>query len=153
MKFFKQLQNLFIFLEYFFIGSLSGKWFTLDHSVQDFSVIRNCFFPEAFPVCQALSVIIQCFCKIIKHLFHCAVPVDLTNAAVKLIVLLLQENTPLQACEPGDTLAVLATGAYNYSMASNYNRLPRPAVVMTKDGKARVVVRAETYEDLIDRDE
>lgn len=66
---------------------------------------------------------------------------------------LLQENTPLQACEPGDTLAVLATGAYNYSMASNYNRLPRPAVVMTKDGKARVVVRAETYEDLIDRDE
>ncbi len=66
---------------------------------------------------------------------------------------LLQENAPLQACEPGDTLAVLATGAYNYSMASNYNRLPRPAVVMTKDGKARVVVRAETYEDLIDCDE
>lgn len=66
---------------------------------------------------------------------------------------LLQENAPLQACEPGDTLAVLATGAYNYSMASNYNRLPRPAVVMTKDGKARVVVRAETYEDLADRDE
>ncbi len=66
---------------------------------------------------------------------------------------LLQENAPLQACEPGDILAVLATGAYNYSMASNYNRLPRPAVVMTKDGEARVVVRAETYEDLIDRDE
>lgn len=66
---------------------------------------------------------------------------------------LLQENAPLQACEPGDTLAVLATGAYNYSMASNYNRLPRPAVVMTKDGKARVVVRAETYKDLADRDE
>lgn len=42
---------------------------------------------------------------------------------------LLQEDTPLQPCEPGDTLAVLATGAYNYSMSSNYNRLPRPAVV------------------------
>ena len=65
---------------------------------------------------------------------------------------LIQENAPLQACEPGDILAVLATGAYNLSMSSNYNRLPRPAVVMTRDGRARVVVRAETYEDLADRD-
>ena len=65
---------------------------------------------------------------------------------------LLQENAPLQACTPGDTLAVLSTGAYNLSMASNYNRLPRPAVVMTKAGEARVVVRGETYEDLADRD-
>ncbi len=65
---------------------------------------------------------------------------------------LIQENAPLQHCEPGDILAVLATGAYNLSMSSNYNRLPRPAVVMTRDGEARVVVRAETYEDLADRD-
>lgn len=61
---------------------------------------------------------------------------------------LIQENTALQECEHGDILAVLATGAYNYSMSSNYNRLPRPAVVMVKDGTSRVVVKAETYEDL-----
>lgn len=65
---------------------------------------------------------------------------------------LLQENAPLQACSSGDILAVLATGAYNLSMSSNYNRLPRPAVVMTKEGEARVVVRGETYADLADRD-
>ena len=61
---------------------------------------------------------------------------------------LIQENTPLQECGPGDILAVLATGAYNYSMSSNYNRLPRPAVVMVRGGEARIAVRAETYEDL-----
>lgn len=65
---------------------------------------------------------------------------------------LIQENTPLPACERGDILAVLATGAYNYAMSSNYNRLPRPAVVMVKDGESRVVVRAETYEDLLRND-
>ena len=65
---------------------------------------------------------------------------------------LIQENTPLQACGAGDILAVLATGAYNYSMSSNYNRLPRPAVVMVKDGASRVVVKAETYEDLVRND-
>ena len=61
---------------------------------------------------------------------------------------LIQEHTPLQECEHGDILAVLATGAYNYSMSSNYNRLPRPAIVMVRDGQARIVVKAETYEDL-----
>lgn len=65
---------------------------------------------------------------------------------------LIQEHTPIQSCEEGDILAVLATGAYNYSMSSNYNRLPRPAVVMVKDGGSRVVVRAETYEDLVRND-
>jgi len=65
---------------------------------------------------------------------------------------LLQENTPLQACEPGDILAVLATGAYNYAMSSNYNRLPRPAVVMVKGDTSRVVVKAETSEDLMRND-
>lgn len=47
---------------------------------------------------------------------------------------------------------MLATGAYNYAMSSNYNRLPRPAIVMVKEGEARVVVKAETYEDLIRND-
>jgi diaminopimelate decarboxylase len=53
---------------------------------------------------------------------------------------------------PGDTLAVFCTGAYNYSMASNYNRIRRPAVVFVKDGAAEVVVRRETYEDLVTND-
>ena len=55
----------------------------------------------------------------------------------------------LQTPAVDDTLAVLVTGAYNYSMASNYNRLPRPAVVLVKNGGSRVVVRRETFEDLI----
>ena len=54
---------------------------------------------------------------------------------------LIQENVPLPDCEHGDILAVLGTGAYNYSMSSNYNRLPRPAVVMVMDGTSRVVVK------------
>lgn len=53
---------------------------------------------------------------------------------------------------PGDILAVLTTGAYNYSMASHYNRLPKPAVVFVRDGRARVVVRRETYADLVRQD-
>ena len=52
----------------------------------------------------------------------------------------------------GDVLAMPVTGAYAYSMASNYNLLPRPAVVFVRDGSARVVVRRETYEDLVTRD-
>jgi len=60
----------------------------------------------------------------------------------------------IKLCEvtPGDTLAVLATGAYNYAMSSNYNRLPRPAVVMVNNGAAKVVVKRESYEDLIKND-
>ena len=54
--------------------------------------------------------------------------------------------------ERGDILAVLSTGAYNYSMSSNYNRIPRPAVVMLKDGKDRLIVKRETYEDLLRND-
>lgn len=65
---------------------------------------------------------------------------------------LIQEHTKIQTPEVGDTLAVLATGAYNYSMASNYNRIPRPAAVMVKDGKARVIIQRETYEDIISKD-
>ena len=52
----------------------------------------------------------------------------------------------------GDVLAVLSTGAYNYSMSSNYNRLPRPAVILTKNGESEVIVKAETYEDIIRND-
>jgi diaminopimelate decarboxylase len=52
----------------------------------------------------------------------------------------------------GDILAVLSTGAYGYSMASNYNRLRRPAVVFVRDGIADLVVERETYEDLVRHD-
>lgn len=53
----------------------------------------------------------------------------------------------------GDLLATPVTGAYGYSMASNYNKVPRPAVVFVGDGKARIVVRRETYDDLVRFDE
>lgn len=49
----------------------------------------------------------------------------------------------------GDLLAMPATGAYGYSMASNYNKVPRPAVLFVRDGAARVVVRRETFDDLV----
>lgn len=58
----------------------------------------------------------------------------------------------LPRVERGDLLAVFTTGAYNYSMASNYNRLPRPAVVLVREGSARLLVLRETYGDLIRRD-
>lgn len=65
---------------------------------------------------------------------------------------LIQENAMLQDVTPGDTVAVLSTGAYNFSMSSNYNRICRPAVVMTDNGEARVIVKRETFEDLIRND-
>ena len=54
--------------------------------------------------------------------------------------------------EPGDILAVPAAGAYAPSMASNYNLVPRPAIVMVKDGQARLIRRRESYEDLMRND-
>ncbi|MBQ8140255.1 MAG: diaminopimelate decarboxylase [Clostridia bacterium] len=65
---------------------------------------------------------------------------------------LLGENMEIQKAERGDILAVLVTGAYNYSMASNYNRIPRPPIIMIKDGEPRIAVRRETYEDLTAND-
>jgi len=62
---------------------------------------------------------------------------------------ILIKNLKTPVLEPGDILAVLGTGAYNYSMSSNYNRLTKPALIMTNKGESRVVVRRETYEDLI----
>ncbi|MBR7101152.1 MAG: diaminopimelate decarboxylase [Clostridia bacterium] len=65
---------------------------------------------------------------------------------------LLQENVIIPKPERGDILSVLVTGAYNYSMASNYNRIPRPCVVGIADGKDFTVIRRETFEDLIKND-
>lgn len=65
---------------------------------------------------------------------------------------LIQENTMIQKPSPGDILAVFSTGAYNFSMAMTYNRLPRPAVVMVKDSASRVIVGRQTYEQLVQND-
>ena len=62
---------------------------------------------------------------------------------------LLGEAVSIQTPQTGDTVAVLVTGAYNYSMASNYNRVPRPPIVMLREGEDRLVVRRETFEDLV----
>ncbi|HOM73289.1 MAG TPA: diaminopimelate decarboxylase, partial [Armatimonadota bacterium] len=53
----------------------------------------------------------------------------------------------------GDIMAVYSTGAYNYSMSSNYNRLPRPAAVIVSGGRAELIIRRETMEDLVSHDE
>lgn len=58
----------------------------------------------------------------------------------------------LPQARPGDILAVSCTGAYNYSMSSNYNRLPRPATVLVAAGQADLILERETYEDLIAKD-
>ena len=64
----------------------------------------------------------------------------------------IQEDVMLQSPKKGDTLAVLVTGAYNYSMASNYNRIPRPALVIVKDGESRIGIKRETYADIVKND-
>ena len=61
---------------------------------------------------------------------------------------LLGEDVKLQKAERGDILATLVTGAYNYAMSSNYNKIPRPPVVMIAGGIDRIAVRRETYADL-----
>ena len=62
---------------------------------------------------------------------------------------ILQENVPMpKDIQRGDLLACLTTGAYHYSMASNYNRIPRPPVVMLNNGESYVAVKRETIEDL-----
>lgn len=62
---------------------------------------------------------------------------------------ILVEDCPLPPTHPGDVLAVPATGAYGYTMASNYNRNPRPAVVFCENGESRLVIRRETYADML----
>ncbi len=62
---------------------------------------------------------------------------------------LIGDNMPLQQFERGDILAVAVTGAYNYSMAMNYNRLPKPAMVSVNNGASKLVIKRESYEDLL----
>jgi diaminopimelate decarboxylase len=65
--------------------------------------------------------------------------------------IVIKEAT-LPQTEPGDILVVMSTGAYNYSMASNYNRVPRPAAVLVNQGEANLILKRETYQDLIRQD-
>ena len=64
----------------------------------------------------------------------------------------LLREASLDDPRPGDVIVTPATGAYGYAMANNYNGVPRPPVVFCRDGDARVVVRRESYEDLMARD-
>ncbi|TQS74695.1 diaminopimelate decarboxylase [Ornithinibacillus gellani] len=61
-------------------------------------------------------------------------------------------DLPLASAEQGDILAVFATGAYGYSMANNYNRFPRPAVVFVENGQDQLVIKRESLEDIIQHD-
>ncbi|YAF96951.1 MAG: diaminopimelate decarboxylase [Nodularia sp. CChRGM 3473] len=65
---------------------------------------------------------------------------------------ILIKNAQMPKTAPGDILVIIGTGAYNYSMASNYNRLPRPAAVVVANGEANLILRRETYQDLIRQD-
>ena len=65
---------------------------------------------------------------------------------------IIQEGVNIAKPQKGDIIAVLTTGAYNYSMASNYNRIPKPPVVMLSGGEDYVAVKRETYEDIIRND-
>jgi len=65
---------------------------------------------------------------------------------------ILLENIKLPEVKSGDILAIMTTGAYGYSMSSNYNKIPRPAVVMVKNNEARLICRRESYEDLLKND-
>ena len=62
------------------------------------------------------------------------------------------KDAALPQTEPGDILVVMDTGAYNYSMASNYNRIGRPAAVVVYEGEANLIIERETYHNLIERD-
>ncbi|MFQ6387118.1 diaminopimelate decarboxylase [Priestia aryabhattai] len=65
---------------------------------------------------------------------------------------MLMWDVHLPKANPDDLLAMFCTGAYGYSMASHYNRLPKPAVVFVEDGEAQLVVKRETYEDIVKND-
>ena len=65
---------------------------------------------------------------------------------------MLIQDARIAETEPGDVMAVQCTGAYNYCMASNYNRFMRPAIVLVRDGEADVIVRRERLDDLVSHD-
>lgn len=81
----------------------------------------------------------------------CDIPYTVTGKACESGDIIIKEVL-LPECKKGDILAVCSTGAYHYTMSSNYNRLPRPAVIFVSEDQVRIAVRRETYEDLIRND-
>jgi diaminopimelate decarboxylase len=79
------------------------------------------------------------------------VPVTVAGMHCESGDILVQEAT-IAPPSVGDVLVTPATGAYGHAMANNYNAVPRPPVVFCADGDARLVVRRETYDDLVARD-
>ena len=65
---------------------------------------------------------------------------------------ILIKDLKLPSASPGDLLVIFTTGAYHYSMSSNYNRLPRPAVALVNQGKDDVIVKRKTYADIVRND-
>jgi diaminopimelate decarboxylase len=65
---------------------------------------------------------------------------------------ILIQDALLPKTNPGDILVVMSTGAYNYSMASHYNRLPQPAAILVNNGEANLILERESYRDLIRQD-
>jgi len=61
-------------------------------------------------------------------------------------------DLPIAAAQAGDVLAVFCTGAYGYAMANNYNRIAKPAVVFVENGEATLVIKRESFEDLVRHD-
>ena len=62
---------------------------------------------------------------------------------------LIGEDMDLQEFNRGDIMAVAVTGAYNYSMSSNYNRIPKPAMVSVNDGASKLIIKRQSYEDIL----
>jgi len=62
---------------------------------------------------------------------------------------LIGEDMSLQSFKTGDIMAVAVTGAYNYAMSSNYNRVPKPAMVSVNKGADKLVIKRQTYEDIL----
>lgn len=62
---------------------------------------------------------------------------------------LIGEDMKLQEFDRGDIMAVAVTGAYNYSMSSNYNRIPKPAMVSVNNGEAKLIIKRQSYEDIL----
>lgn len=81
----------------------------------------------------------------------CDIPYTVTGKACESGDIIIKEAL-LPECKKGDILAICSTGAYHYTMSSNYNRLPRPAVIFVNEDQVRLVVKRETYEDLIRND-
>lgn len=65
---------------------------------------------------------------------------------------ILIKDVELPESKSGDILAVFTTGAYGYSMSSNYNKIPKPAIVLVKEGKAKLIAKRQTFDDLIENE-